>query len=114
MLWLLSIASDGGPPVAAQETPPENVHAWLIDAGWPEEWIPQAERVIECESHGNPLATNGQYLGLWQLSPLWFRYAGESIGEWSDPRVNSRVALAVIHYDEARGHPMWSQWSCRP
>ena len=80
------------------------MRCWLEDAGWPEEWIPDALAIIQCESGGNPLAVgdHGASLGLLQL---WYGhfYPGE---DWRDPRVNAAVALRVYQREG------WRPWTC--
>lgn len=78
-------------------------------AGWPQSLIPQAEAVAWCESRDRPSSDNGRDLGLFQLDPIWFGYAGIPLNEWADPVQNARVALAV--YDYSSG---WGQWQCQP
>lgn len=84
----------------------ENVRCWLEDAGWPGWLIPEAERVIQCESGGNPEAVGdrGASLGLFQLWYGHFR-AGEN---WRSPRENAAVALRVYQREG------WRPWTCKP
>lgn len=64
--------------------------------------------VAACESHLFPLARNGQYLGLFQLSP---RHRADpvivALG-WQDPYAE---ALHTVRYVKAHG---WGEWQCRP
>lgn len=47
-----------------------SVQAWLAQSPWPPELWPTAERVIMCESSGNPAAVGpGGYVGLMQVDP---------------------------------------------
>lgn len=87
----------------------------LRESGWPEELLDQADAVVVCESTRSTGAFNpGGFMGLFQLSSLWFGYAGEDISLWHDPHVNARAALATYRYDISRGSAPWSQWSCKP
>ena len=88
----------------------------LKQAGWPEALIPEALRVIDCESRGNPnaIGDSGRSVGLFQLNKeTWFRYAGTDPEQWADPYVNAITALATYNYDISRGHEPWRQWSCK-
>src|SRR5690349_21199125 len=94
------VSSDGSAAVSGQTAPVlqppalAGPRAWLIDAGWPDVWLEDALSLVECESHGNPRASNGPHiLGLFQLWDGWFR--PEELAEWDDPRVNAAVALRV-------------------
>lgn len=93
---------------------PQTWESWARTAGWPEALLPDLGRVMWCESHYAPTARNGQYLGLMQLSPMWFAYAGEDLSLWTDPVVNLRTAYAVYLYDIVRGRPGFTQWQCKP
>lgn len=91
--------------------------AILISAGWSESLIPEALRVIECESRGNSTAIgdSGRSVGLFQLNKeTWFRYAGTDPDMWHDPYVNAVTALATYNYDIGRGYAPWTQWTCKP
>ena len=95
------------PPVHAQTVEVcETVRCWLADAGWPDELIPEAMRVVQCESTNRPWVTgdSSRSLGLFQLWYGHFR-AGE---DWSDPRVNAAVALRVYQREG------WRPWTCKP
>ena len=100
----------------------ERLEYILRTVGWPGSSIPEALRVIECESRGKPTAIgdNGQSVGLFQLGVArpgwqgWFHYFGLTEGGWEDPMYNARVALMVYNYDIDRGNPPWTQWSCKP
>lgn len=90
-------------------------------AGFPADVLVGALQVVrgggscpDGESGGDPRAVNGRYLGLWQLDPMWFEYAGEDLEQYADPLVNSRVAWRVILYDRATGGPDFRQWQCQP
>lgn len=63
-----------------------------------------AYRVAECESRFDIWATNGQYLGLFQMG----EYARSRYGHGGNPWIQARAAH---RYYSARG---WAPWSCRP
>ncbi len=63
-----------------------------------------AVSVARCESGLNPHATNGQYLGLFQMGHYhYWRFDGQP---WSDPEVNARAA-AGLWADSG-----WGPWEC--
>lgn len=59
--------------------------------------------VSRCESTFNPYATNGRYLGLFQLS--WSPFGFSPF----DPIANALSAALTVRRDGG-----WRQWSCRP
>lgn len=66
----------------------------------------QALAVARCESGYSVNATNGQYLGLFQMGD----YARSAYGHGPDALTQARSAYA---YFAASGYD-WSPWSCRP
>ena len=85
----------------------------LAAAGWPPGLWAEAEVVAACESHQHPDSANSaaDSYGLFQLSPLWFSWAGVPFEQWSDPVMNAAVAWKVYHdYDG----DSWRQWTCQP
>jgi hypothetical protein len=62
-------------------------------------------RVARCESNLRRTATNGQYLGLFQLGS--FARARYLHGAWTDSYAN---AMAAAHY--ARDAGGWGPWTC--
>jgi hypothetical protein len=62
-------------------------------------------RVARCESNLQRGATNGQYLGLFQLGT--YARARYLRGDWSDAYANAVAAARYVH--DAGG---WSPWSC--
>lgn len=61
-----------------------------------------------CESRLNPLAGNGQYLGLFQLS---VRHRSDPIIRLLGWRSAYAQALHTVRYVKAHG---WGEWQCRP
>lgn len=115
--WRAGVWLNADGSVWAPEPPaPATWEDHALAAGWPVDLLPALGRVISCESGFNPAAYNpgGPYVGLMQLSPMWFRYAGEAFEAWADPAVNLRVAWATYRYDLARGNAPWAQWECKP
>ena len=66
----------------------------------------QALAVARCESGLSVYATNGQYLGLFQMGD----YARSAYGHGSDALTQARAAFA---YFVASGRD-WSPWECKP
>ena len=66
----------------------------------------QAVRVAECESGLTIGATNGQYLGLFQMGSFARSTYGHSWNPWGQAR-------AAHRYFIASGRD-WSPWSCKP
>lgn len=75
-------------------------------AGYGDPTVAEATSVAWCESRLDPTATNGHYLGLFQLGP--YHYHRLEGGAWDDPYVNARAAASL--YAEAG----WQPWSCKP
>jgi hypothetical protein len=66
----------------------------------------QAVRVARCESGLRTWASNGQYLGLFQMGS----YARARYGHGSDAWTQARAAYRYF-VDAGRD---WSPWTCRP
>ena len=92
--------------VAHLEQPP-TIEEIVCQFDWPCE---EALAVAWCESRFDPSAV-GAYgvLGLFQLWPGWFQWAGTDISMWDDPLVNSYTAYRV--WASGRG---WAPWTCKP
>ena len=65
----------------------------------------QAIAVAECESHLDTWATNGQYLGMFQMGSHERRIYGHGRGAWAQARAARRYFI-----DSGKD---WSPWSCR-
>jgi hypothetical protein len=66
----------------------------------------QAHRVVSCESGHYIYASNGQYLGMFQMG----YFARSTYGHGNTPLAQSRAAW---RYFVASGKD-WSPWSCKP
>ena len=66
----------------------------------------QALRVSWCESRWYVHATNGQYLGLFQMGSYARSAFGHGPGAWAQAR-------AAYRYFVASGRD-WSPWACKP
>lgn len=66
-------------------------------AGVPAEWVEPLLTIAWCESRyrTDAVGDTGASLGLHQLWSGWFSRAGYSVSQWSDPVVNTKVALYV-------------------
>ena len=96
------------PLVACAPAPPSTAeHAIEVHFGpFGDDVVEQAKRVARCESGLNPSATNGQYLGLFQMGGYhYWRFEG---GAWDDPYVNARAAGGLWLQSG------WQPWSCKP
>lgn len=96
-------------PLAACAPAPPNLAEQAIEVHFSHygpEVVEEAKAVARCESGLDPTATNGQYLGLFQMGGYhYWRFEGNA---WDDPFVNARAAGGL--YAE-RG---WQPWSCKP
>lgn len=92
------------PPVVLAA--PGTVQARIVEV-WPgdDRW---AVLTAECESGFNPRATNGQYLGIWQMG-RWAR----SVTGGGDPRQQS-VATQTLRAWKLIKMASSSQWECSP
>lgn len=96
---------------------PANVERWrgLVATYFPADAVEEALSVMECESEGNPAATNptSRAAGLFQHLPKFWddrsRKAGVPGASIYDPTANVRVAAWL--YRQSR---TWSHWSCKP
>jgi hypothetical protein len=65
--------------------------------------IGELSAVARCESTFNPFASNGRYLGLFQLG--WSPFGFSPF----DPVANALSAALTVRHDGG-----WRQWSCKP
>lgn len=102
-------------PTVVREIRPVGA-AWRADIlryPWP---ASEVERVIGCESGGNPGAENGTNIGLLQINwPYHLDQLAAVTGkrDWQllfDPAVN--LAVAYLIWRDEGGN--WSAWACRP
>jgi hypothetical protein len=94
-------------------TAPE-IRSTALTAGWPAELVDDLEEVAWCESRFRADAIGGGALGIMQIMPFWFAFAGEDLAAWANPLVNLRVALVAYRYDIALGLAPWAPWTCKP
>jgi hypothetical protein len=66
----------------------------------------QALAVARCESGYRTWATNGQYLGLFQMGSSERARYGHGTDAWSQSRAAYRYFAATGYY--------WSPWTCSP
>lgn len=68
----------------------------------------QMHSVASCESGHNPAATNGQYVGLFQEGPMFYRGPFGHLGSPFDPLLNALTAAYTVSREG------WRQWECKP
>lgn len=94
----------------------------LVEKYFPPELVDQALSVMQCESGGNPDATNRysgaaglfQFLkGTWAVASVRAGFAGYSR---YDPEANIAAAAWLVDYSIRTNHPRgaWGHWSCQP
>jgi len=96
---------------------PAAVERWrgLVGAHFPAGVVDQALSVMQCESQGNPQATNPSSgaAGLFQHMPQFWsersRSAGVPGANIYDPSSNVRVAAWLYKQSNS-----WKHWSCQP
>ena len=99
---LISIALSSGQALA--HPVPKHVYTAVRSAFGP--YTAQALRVAWCESRYKTWASNGQYLGLFQMGT----YARSTYGHGSTAAIQAKAAH---RYFVASGRD-WSPWSCKP
>ena len=72
------------------------------------DWMPEAFRVVDCESHWNPDAVSwdGSSWGLWQVNAVHAYRWPDFWESWDDPVRNTQYAWEL--YQEQG----WGIWSC--
>lgn len=82
---------------------PEIIRHEFAQVGAPPATQDKAVAVAWCESRHVPTATNGQYLGLFQMGRYHYHRFD---GPWSDPAVNADAAA------ELWAESGWQPWAC--
>lgn len=94
----------------------------LVAEYFPAAMVDDALSIIECESHGDPLATNSYSgaAGLFQFVPGTWRWVTNEMGAAGsspyDPAGNVAAAWWLVSWSiehEHSGGP-WGHWTCRP
>jgi soluble lytic murein transglycosylase-like protein len=88
--------------------------AAALQAGWPEDVIPDLLSVAWCESRFRPDATNHGALGLMQIMSSWFTWLGIDVAMAADPVTNLKVAQYIYTHDIEAGYQPWASWACKP
>lgn len=90
-------------------------------AGWDEAVIPEAVRVVNCESGGvvDVLGDGGLAQGIFQIHIYgWTQGYHEAFtdfeGEAFNPVDNALLALLIYNRNVSRGADRWHNWTCRP
>jgi hypothetical protein len=107
------------PPVEGGERDGEEWR-WLVELYFPAVHVDDAIQVINCESNGDPLATNpySGAAGLFQFIPSTWSWASSEAG-WGgtspyEPEANVAVAAWLVQISIDGGQDAWHHWSCRP
>lgn len=106
----VSVVEAGGAVTPITQLDEGTFRRLALEEGWEPATLDDLVVVARCESNLRPDAVNGGALGLLQLMPVWFAYAGESLDAWADPRTNLRAALGAYRYSG----DTFRQWECRP
>jgi len=102
------------PLIIYEVIPMEERRELLLKAGWKEQWIEEAIKVVQCESNWNPQAGR-DYKGLFQIHlGTWFTYYNEPYSNWNNPLINAQIAWRIFNYDLDRNNEPWNQWECKP
>lgn len=115
------------PPTTTTTAPPDqggrrDVEEWrdLVEQYFPADLVEEALVVMECESFGDPSATNptSGAAGLFQFMATTWNWASESAG-WDgssvyDAEANTAVAAWLVSYSLDLGQDAWHHWSCKP
>lgn len=91
------------PQVVARAVP--SIEQIVCSYDWP---CAQALAVMKCESSGNPMATNGGNLGLFQISAIHGWRVGGNLDALLDAETNVQVAHQIWREQG------WGPWSCKP
>jgi len=113
---VMPVFSSGAP----EPLSPMEAQVVLHRAGWEGEARREAYRVA-CgggstetgESRCIPGATNGTYLGLFQIDPAWRWLCGEDV-DLFQPFENALCARKINEYGKGLGLPSWYYWHVKP
>ena len=92
----------------------------LIERYFPPERVDEALAIVECESGGDPDATNprSSAAGLFQFIDGTWAHASEQAGfagaSPHDPEANVAAAAWLVGYSLDVGDAPWAHWTCRP
>ena len=92
----------------------------MVEQFFAAELVDEALAVIDCESHGDPLAENSisGAAGLFQFIPTTWAWASPAAGFLDaspfDPTANVGTAAWLVQRSIDRGKSPWAHWSCRP
>jgi len=92
----------------------DELRAAALAAGWPAETLTDLEEVAWCESRFHTHAEYLGALGLMQVLPNWFEFAGLDKAMWWDPVTNLKAAYAAYREHERYSGDPWSAWTCHP
>ncbi len=100
---------------------PPRVEQWrsLVQAHFPTSRVEEALRIIDCESNGDPNATNpySGATGLFQFLPSTWASTAPKAGYGgytaTDPEANIATAAWLANRYQELGQSYWQAWSCR-
>ncbi len=98
------------------------VEQWrpLVERYFPPERIEEALSIIDCESDGDPNASNprSSASGLFQFLDRTWSHSSEQAGFQGEspfsPEANIAAAAWLVEYSLDVGDPAWAHWTCRP
>jgi hypothetical protein len=116
------VAAIGPAGEAAEQPTVDSVERWrpLVEQYFAEDRIAEALSIIDCESNGDPNATNSRSsaAGLFQFINGTWEHASEQAGFGGvsalDPEANVAAAAWLVDYSLAAGQSAWAHWTCRP
>lgn len=114
-----ALRADAG---AFEEVATDPIQRWvpLVERYFPSELVTEALAIIDCESGGDPNATNprSSAAGLFQFIDGTWEYASEQAGfagaPPDDPEANVAAAAWLVEYSLGTGDGPWAHWTCRP
>ena len=107
---------------AAEQPAVDPVERWrpLVERYFAKDRIAEALSIIDCESNGDPNATNprSSAAGLFQFINGTWEHASEQAGfggvSAHDPEANVAAAAWLVDYSLAADQSAWAHWTCRP
>ncbi len=100
----------------------DRVEQWrpLVERYFPPERIEEALSIIDCESNGDPNASNprSSASGLFQFLDRTWSHSSEQAGFQGEsplsPEANIAAAAWLVEYSLDVGDSPWAHWTCRP
>lgn len=111
VLWLATPSGATRVSAASFESGTEQWRS-LVAAYFPAESVDAVLSIMGCESHGNPLATNGVHQGLMQENVGYHQAKADLLFGPGRSLYEPEVNIAVAAY--ISGGYNWGAWSCKP